>query len=58
MRCYWPNDTPFLDAVRSHPNARCFYLTKENAEELLPEVLDFLREHSGVHLGECPYAAY
>lgn len=38
------NDTPFLNSVRSHPNARCFYLTKENAEELLSEVLDFLRE--------------
>lgn len=38
------NDTPFLNLVRAHPNARCFYLTKEKEEELFPNVLDFLRE--------------
>lgn len=38
------NDTPFLNEVRSHPNAQCFYLTKENGETLFPEVLAFLQE--------------
>lgn len=39
-------DTPFLNAVRSHPNARCFRLTSENAETLFQEVLEFLMEKS------------
>lgn len=36
-------DTPFLCAVRSHPNARCFLLTPENRETLFREVLEFMR---------------
>lgn len=37
------NDTPFLNAVRSHPNCRCFFITEENREELYPSVLRFVR---------------
>ena len=36
-------DTPFLCAVRSHPNARCFCITPENREALFREVLEFMR---------------
>ena len=36
-------DIPFLSAVRSHPNCRCFHLTEENRETLFHEVLTFLR---------------
>lgn len=36
-------DTPFLEAVRSHPRAKCFYITEENRDELFPQVLDFVR---------------
>ncbi len=36
-------DTPFLQAVRSHPKAKCFYITEENRDELYPQVLDFVR---------------
>lgn len=36
-------DMPFLQAVRTHPNAKCFYITKENRDALFPEVLDFVR---------------
>lgn len=35
-------DTPFLQAVRSHPRAKCFYITEENRDELFPQVLDFV----------------
>ena len=35
---------PFLEAVRSHPKARCFYITPENREELYPQVLAFMQE--------------
>lgn len=35
-------DRPFLRAVRSHPNARCFMLTPENREALYWEVLEFM----------------
>lgn len=35
-------DTAFLNAVRSHPNCRCFFLTEDNREELFASVLDFL----------------
>lgn len=34
---------PFLDAVRSHPKARCFSLTSENREALYWEVLEFMK---------------
>ncbi len=37
-------DTPFLDSVRSHKNCRCFYITKENRDELAEEVLAFVRQ--------------
>lgn len=36
-------DTPFLEAVRGHANARCFYLSPENREDLYPEVLEFMK---------------
>lgn len=36
-------DTPFLNAVRSHPNCRCFYITEENRDALYHEVLAFMQ---------------
>lgn len=36
-------DTPFLNAVRTHPNCRCFYISEDNRDELYNEVLDFMR---------------
>ena len=36
-------DRPFLNTVRSHPNARCFVLTPENREALFLEVLEFMQ---------------
>lgn len=36
--------TPFLDRLRSHPKARCFYIRQDNREELFEEVLAFLRQ--------------
>ena len=36
-------DTPFLEAVRSHPRARCFFITPENRDALYPQVLEFVR---------------
>lgn len=36
-------DVPFLQAVRSHPNCRCFYITQENRDALAAEVLEFLK---------------
>ena len=36
-------DIPFLAAVRSHPNARCFAITPENRDALYPEVLAFMK---------------
>jgi len=35
---------PFLDQVRSHPKARCFYITRENRDELTAEVLFYLKQ--------------
>ena len=35
---------PFLDAVRNHPNARCFYITAENRDALYEEVLAFMKQ--------------
>ena len=35
---------PFLDAVRNHPNARCFYITEENRDKLFEEVLEFMTQ--------------
>ena len=37
-------DTPFLNALRAHPNCRCFQVTEENREPLYTEVLSFLTE--------------
>ena len=34
----------FLDAVRNHPNARCFYITAENRDALYEEVLAFMKQ--------------
>lgn len=34
---------PFLETVRTHPKARCFYITPENREALYGEVLAFLK---------------
>lgn len=36
-------DIPFLCALRSHPNARCFSITAENREALYEEVLEFMK---------------
>ena len=36
-------DTPFLNAVREHPNCRCFHITRENRDALFPEVLGFVK---------------
>ena len=35
---------PFLDAVRNHPNARCFSVTAENRDALYEEVLAFMKQ--------------
>lgn len=35
---------PFLEAVRSHPKARCFYITEENRDKLFEEVLEFMTQ--------------
>ena len=35
---------PFLDAVRNHPNARCFYIRPENRDALYEEVLAFMKQ--------------
>lgn len=40
-------DTPFLAAVRSHPNAHCFYITPENRDALFFEVLEFMKTQLG-----------
>ena len=36
-------DIPFLETVRSHPNARCFHITPDNRETLYFEVLEFMK---------------
>ncbi len=36
-------DVPFLEAVRSHPKCRCFYITEDNRDALFEEVLAFVR---------------
>ena len=41
---------PFLEAVRAHPNARCFYITPENRDALYDEVLSFLKQQLEEHL--------
>lgn len=32
-------ENPFLDQVRNHPNCKCFYINKENRDQLYEEVL-------------------
>ena len=34
---------PFLNAIRKHPNAHCFYITPENRDALYEEVLEFMK---------------
>lgn len=43
-------EIPFLNALRAHPNARCFYITAENRDDLYVEVLEFMKQQ----LEECP----
>ena len=37
-------ELPFLEAVRTHPNARCFQITEDNRDVLYEEVLAFMKE--------------
>lgn len=39
-------DVPFLEQVRSHPNAKCFYMTDENRDALYEEVLRFMKKQT------------
>ena len=34
---------PFLETVRNHPNARCFFITEANRDTLFEEVLEFMK---------------
>ena len=36
-------DIPFLNTIRTHPNAHCFTITAENRDALCEEVLAFLK---------------
>lgn len=36
-------DTPFLQRVRAHKNAKCFYLTPENRDALFAEIMEFIK---------------
>lgn len=36
--------TPFLDAVKSHPNCKCFYIEEDNRDALCQIVSDFVKE--------------
>lgn len=36
-------DIPFLEAVRSHPNCRCFFITAENRDTLWAQVLEYMK---------------
>lgn len=36
-------EIPFLMQVRSHPNCRCFCLTRDNHDTLFEEVMEYLR---------------
>lgn len=33
---------PFLEKIRAHPNAKCFYITPNNRDELYQQVLEFM----------------
>ena len=37
-------DVPFLEQVRNHPNAKCFYITQENRDSVYEEVLAFMKQ--------------
>lgn len=37
-------DVPFLTQVRSLPACRSFFITRENRDELFPEVLEFMKQ--------------
>ena len=39
-------DIPLLEQVRSHRNAKCFYITQENRDALYEEVLRFMRKQT------------
>lgn len=36
-------ETKFLTSVKTHPNCRCFLITEDNRDELVAEVLSFVR---------------
>ena len=36
-------DFPFLDAVKAHPNCRCFQLNRDNREACFEQVLAFMK---------------
>ncbi len=40
-------DIPFLETVRTHPNARCFRITEDNRDALYEEVLSFMKQQLG-----------
>lgn len=37
-------DIPFLNRIRTHPKARCFFITPENRDTLYEDVLAFLKQ--------------
>ena len=37
-------DIPFLNQIREHPKARCFYITPDNRDTLYQEVLTFMKQ--------------
>lgn len=41
------DDFPFLEAVRNHKNAKCFYITPENRDALFKEVMHYVRTSLG-----------
>jgi len=42
-------EIPFLNRIRQHPQARCFYITPENRDALYEEILLFMKQQ----LEEC-----
>ena len=40
-------DTPFLNAVRNHPNACCLWLTRDNREETIQRGRSLLSKLKG-----------
>ena len=43
-------DTPFLRAVREHPNCRCFFIDPDNRDQLYFQVLEYLKEKENERL--------